>query len=86
MLVIVLSFTDAQKKAFIEGWENAGGFVDDPDNPCPWCCPWEWTDEIEVEGENFEEMGADWWHRNRDEIESLIAEENEARAAADEDE
>lgn len=85
MLVRVLNLTDAQKKAFIEGWKKVGGYVGDTDSPCPWCCPWEWTDEIEVEGETLGEMGADWWRRNRVEIEALLAEENEARAeAADE--
>lgn len=69
------TLTEEQQKAFIEGWENAGGFMGDLETPHPWCCPWDWNDEIEVEGETLEEMGADWWRQNKAEIEALIAEE-----------
>ena len=73
------TLTEEQQKAFVEGWENAGGLTDDLETPHPWCCPWDWNDEIEVEGETLEEMGADWWRQNKAEIEALIA-EDEARA------
>lgn len=73
------SLTEEQRDDFVEGWENAGGFMGDLETPNPWCCPWDWTDEIEVEGETLEEMGADWWRQNKAEIEALIA-EDEARA------
>lgn len=69
------SLTEEQRDDFVEGWENAGGFMGDLETPNPWCCPWDWTDEIEVEGETLEEMGADWWRQNKAEIEALIAEE-----------
>lgn len=86
MLVRVFDLTDEQKEAFIEGWKKAGGYVDAPDSPYPWCRPWEWTDEIEVEGDTLEEMGADWWRRSWVEIEALIeawtTEVIEARVAA----
>lgn len=75
------SLTEEQRDDFVEGWENAGGFMGDLETPNPWCCPWDWTDEIEVEGETLEEMGADWWRQNKAEIEALIA-EDEARAEA----
>lgn len=73
------TLTEEQQKAFIEGWENAGGYMDDADSPAPWCAPWTSFDYMEVEGDNFEEMGADWWRQNKAEIEALIA-EDEARA------
>lgn len=73
------SLTEEQRDDFVEGWENAGGFMGDLETPNPWCCPWDWTDEIDVEGETLEEMGADWWRQNKAEIEALIA-EDEARA------
>lgn len=69
------TLTEEQKDAFVEGWKNAGGLTDDLETPNPWCCPWYWTDEIEVEGETPEEWGADWWRQNKAEIEALIAEE-----------
>lgn len=46
------TLTEEQKDAFVEGWENAGGFMGDLDTPNPWCCPWDWNDEIEVEGDS----------------------------------
>lgn len=69
------TLTEEQQKAFIEGWENAGGYMDDADSPNPWCAPWTSFDYMEVESDNFEEMGADWWRQNKAEIEALIAEE-----------
>lgn len=71
------TLTEEQQAAFIEGWKNAGGYTGDLEtsNPYPWCCPWDYTDSIEVEGETPEEWGADWWRQNKAEIEALIAEE-----------
>lgn len=69
------TLTEEQKDAFVEGWKNAGGLTDDLETPNPWCAPWFWNDEIEVEGETPEEWGADWWRQNKAEIEVLIAEE-----------
>ena len=71
------SLTEEQQDAFIEGWKKAGGYTGDLEtpNPYPWCCPWDYTDSIEVEGETPEEWGADWWRQNKAEIEALIAEE-----------
>lgn len=67
------TLTEEQQKAFIEGWENAGGLTDDLETPNPWCAPWFWNDEIEVEGETPEEWGADWWRQNKAEIESNLS-------------
>ncbi len=69
------TLTSDQRDAFIRGWQNAGGYMDDADSPCPWCAPWTSCDSIDVEGETLEEMGADWWRQNKAEIEALIAEE-----------
>lgn len=69
------TLTSEQRDAFIRGWQNAGGYMDDADSPCPWCAPWTSCDSIDVEGETLEEMGADWWRQNKAEIEALIAEE-----------
>lgn len=64
-----------QRDAFIRGWQNAGGYMDDADSPFPWCCPWFYADAIDVEGETLEEMGADYWEQCREEINSLHPEE-----------
>lgn len=69
------TLTSEQRDAFIRGWQNAGGYMDDADSPSPWCAPWTSCDAIDVEGETLEEMGADYWRQNKAEIEALIAEE-----------
>lgn len=69
------TLTSDQRDAFIRGWQNVGGYMDDADSPCPWCAPWTSCDSIDVEGETLEEMGAAWWRQNKAEIEALIAEE-----------
>lgn len=69
------TLTSEQRDAFIRGWQNAGGYMDDADSPSPWCAPWTSCDSIDVEGETLEEMGADYWRQNKAEIEALIAEE-----------
>ena len=79
MIVRVFDFTEEQRDAFVEGWESAGGFMGDLETPNPWCCPWDWSDEIEVEGEAPEEWGADWWRQNRAEIEARAEVEKELK-------
>lgn len=69
------SLTTEQRDAFIRGWQNAGGYMDDADSPSPWCAPWTSCDAIDVEGETLEEMGADYWEQCREEINSLHPEE-----------
>lgn len=71
------SLTEEQQDAFIEGWKKAGGYTGDLEtpNPYPWCCPWDYTDSIEVEGETPEEWGADYWKQCKDEIEANLATE-----------
>lgn len=64
-----------QHDAFIRGWQNAGGYMDDADSPSPWCAPWTSCDAIDVEGETLEEMGADYWRQCKPEIEAQLAEE-----------
>lgn len=67
------SLTEEQKDAFVEGWENAGGYMDDADSPNPWCAPWTSFDYMEVEGDSPEAWGADWWRQCKAEIESNLA-------------
>lgn len=67
------ALTEEQQAAFIEGWENAGGYADDLDecSPYPWCCPWLWSAEIFVDGDTPEEWGASWWDQCKNEIDEL---------------
>lgn len=69
------TLTSEQRDAFIRGWQNAGGYMDDADSPSPWCAPWTSCDAIDVEGETLEEMGADYWRQCKPEIEAQLAEE-----------
>lgn len=63
------NLTDEQRVAFIAGWENAGGTVDDEETSMPWYAPWFYRNNITVEGHTPEEWGASWWDKCRDEIE-----------------
>ena len=73
-------FTEEQEGRFIDGWENAGGPTSDLEegSPNPWCCPWYWEPEIEVEGTTPEEWGASWYAQCKEELDRLLAEEREA--------
>lgn len=66
---------DTQNR-FIAGWEGAGGYMDDLDSPRPWCCPWLYTD-ITVDGDTPEQWGASYWAQSQEEVERLLAEEDE---------
>ena len=70
-------FTEEQRQAFIEGWENAGGYTDDLDeSPAPWACPWyHGNTKIEVTGDDPKSWGAQWWAQCKDEIEELLRSE-----------
>lgn len=69
------TLTSEQRDAFIRGWQNAGGYMGDAESPAPWCAPWFSFESIEVEGETFEEMGADWWRQCKAEIEQNLEKE-----------
>lgn len=73
-------FTEEQEARFIDGWENAGGPTSDLEAgvDTPWCCPWYWEPEIEVEGTTPEEWGASWYAQCKEELDRLLAEEREA--------
>lgn len=68
------TLTEEQQKAFIEGWENAGGVMGDQ-TPNPWCCPWFFQEEIEVDGKTPYEWGASWWSNCRADVISQLASE-----------
>lgn len=71
--------SEEEQEAFIEGWENVGGYTDDLDeSPAPWCCPWyHGNTVITVKGSTPKEWGADWWSQCKDEIEEELANEFE---------
>ena len=79
-------FTEEEQDAFIEGWEEAGGVTDDAggENPCPWCCPWDYGETIEVTGTDVKEWGGQYWQQCKPEIEAALAEEAAAKEAEDE--
>lgn len=70
-------FTTEQETAFIKGWEASGGYIGDADSPTPWCCPWFYQEEIQVEGDTPEEWGASWWNECRAEVEAELEAETE---------
>ena len=80
-------FKEEDRAAFIEGWEMAGGVTDDAnsDNPCPWCCPWDYSETIEVTGTDVKDWGRQYWLQCKPEVEAALAEEAAAKAAEDEE-
>lgn len=68
------ALTEEQQAAFIEGWENAGGYIDDLETSCPWCCPWFYAKTIIVDGETPEQWGASWWDQCKNDVEENLKE------------
>lgn len=78
-------FTEEQQKSFIEGWEEAGGYMGDADSPAPWCCPWYGDSLIEVTGTDVKDWGRQYWLQCKPEIEAALAEEAAAKEAEDDE-
>lgn len=67
------TMTEEQRAQFIEGWEEACGYIDDMGSPDPW-----YTGEtIEVTGDNPKEWGAQYWEQCKEEIERYLVVEEE---------
>lgn len=77
-------FTEEEREAFIEGWEEAGGYMGDADSPAPWCCPWDGVELIEVTGVDIKGWGRQYWIACKPEIEQILAEEAAAKEADEE--
>lgn len=73
-------FTEEERDLFIEGWEDAGGYVGDLEAgvDCPWCMPWYWgSNTIEVTGTDIKDWGRQFWGACREEIECNLKQEAE---------
>lgn len=66
--------TENDRADFVDGWEAAGGVMNDIESATPWCAPWTYQREANFAGANPREWGAEWWAQNRAEIEALAAE------------
>lgn len=69
--------SEDDKAAFVRGWENAGGYTDDRDCPCPpdaiWCMPWTFHNHLDVPaGMTMTELGAWWWDECHTEVDELL--------------
>ena len=62
-------WSEEARDAFIEGWEDAGGTMDDLESSTPWCCPWEWEPVIDVHSKKPYDMGKEFWRQLKPEIE-----------------
>lgn len=81
-------FTEEEQDLFIEGWKEAGGYVGDLEAgvDCPWCCPWDWCETIEVTGTDIKGWGRQFWGECREEIEGHLKKEAEmAKEMAEEE-
>lgn len=75
--LVLAQMTEEQRSAFISGWEQAIGYVEDLESLAPWSRPWLYEKEIVVAGEYPEEWGASWWDQNRNELERYLLERKE---------
>lgn len=81
-------FDEEEQDLFIEGWKDAGGYVGDLEAgvDCPWCCPWDWCETIEVTGTDIKGWGRQFWEECREEIEGHLKKEAEmAKEMAEEE-
>ena len=68
-------WSEQAQQEFIEGWEDAGGYIDDLEGPSPWCCPWYYSPIINVNSRKPYDMGKEYWRRVKPEIEKELAQE-----------
>ena len=59
---------EEERGAFVEGWTDAGGYIDDGDTPEPWCAPWDYETEIPVSGETAYDWGASYWETIQEDV------------------
>ena len=62
---------------FIEGWEDAGGYMGDLDSPAPFCCPWFYDPVIDVSGRTAKDMGRSYWRSMKFEVEDVLRRQTE---------
>lgn len=65
--------TEEQRREFIAGWTDAGGYTGDLESPYPWCAPWTWGDVLPLHGATPYEWGAHWWEVMADEVKAELA-------------
>lgn len=81
MLVDFEKLSDEEREQFSEDFMGADDLgVNDWDSSTPWGCPWFWSRPEELDGETPAEWGESWFLKNRAEIESLLAEEQESES------
>lgn len=75
----VENMDDAEREAFVAGWEAAGGYMADADSRAPWCAPWEYEDWVMLtlpddcpEDCVWYEAGRAYWFQMREEIDEEI--------------
>lgn len=68
-------WSDDAKEKFINGWEDAGGYVDDFESDSPWSCPWYYDPVINVNARKPYDMGREYWRQKCREVEDTLREE-----------
>lgn len=78
-------FSEEEREQFVNGWAEAGGYIDDMDAPFPWCCPWEYEPILEPEAVLTPyELGSWFWEYCREAVSEAIREEEAERAYLEE--
>lgn len=76
----MLTWGDAEREAFVQGWEHAGGYTDDYAGgydarvDAPWAMPWIFMTRLihAPACMSMEELGAWWWSQCRDEVADML--------------
>jgi hypothetical protein len=77
----VVDLTDEEQQEFAELFyekmEAMGINPDDGESPNPWGCPWNWNEDLVLHGKTMEEMVEAYIKLVKDEIISILQENNE---------
>lgn len=87
-IIDLYNLTDEQQELFIQGWDEAGGYMGDGETSSPWCCPWYSgsAPDLETESDDPRDWGAQYWALVEDEVMAYIEEDDRAAIEACEDE
>lgn len=69
MKKLAIDLTEKEQQEFCERFYQCSDVDEDDDSasPCPWGCPWIWSDTKELVGKDLDQMAENYWLEIRDE-------------------
>lgn len=72
--------TEEEQDIFTYTFYDQGNFdIDDGDSPTPWGCPWLHGSDPMLEGEDIEDMAIGYYEEVKDEIKTLLKDEQSTK-------